>query len=214
HQRPPGRAPERRQHFRGDGGARARRGGTHSGLAARRPRPATGGLGRAPAAPLVMLELTQQGLDVGRALHRTVGAELEGRRRPQVEVTAEPGPDEPLGARERGERRRPLLLAAQDRDEDLGQPQVARGLDLGHGHEPQTGILELPLEQERDLLLDELVDPVEALALHYRSSTDRSITYPSSFASMKSITLSTTSLASRESCETHATARVARCQES
>src|SRR5712692_5862207 len=126
-------------------------------------------------------------------------------------MIAEPVPDEPARALERGERRRPLGLVPQHGDENLRQPQVVGGLDLGDGDEAQTRILQLALQDHRDLLLDELVDAAEPLALHQRSSTDSWMTMPSTFASMKSRALETTSFACRESSETYATARVTRC---
>src|SRR5438045_2113681 len=108
----------------------------------------------------------------------------------------------------------PLVAPPQDRDEHFRLPEVLRRVDLGHGDEAQPGILQLAVEEHRDLLLDELVHAIEPLALHQTISTNESMTCPSTCSSMKSIALVTTSLACRASCETHAMARVARCQRS
>ena len=73
----------------------------------------------------------------------------------------------PLRARPRAPRRRPW---PSRRSFD--------GLDLGHRHEAEARVLELALQERRDLLLDELVDAVQPLALHQRISTDVSMHAP------------------------------------
>src|SRR5207245_4614 len=126
-------------------------------------------------------------------LHRAVSPEVELRRDPEVEVVTEPPADETPGAPERGKRRRPLVLVAEHRDEDPRHAKVFRGLDLGHRDESEPRVLELPLEQGGDLLFDELIHAVEPLALHQRTSTNVSMTRPSTLSSMNSIALATTS---------------------
>src|SRR5437773_10149118 len=110
-------------------------------------------------------------------------------------MTTQPVTDEAARVGQRGERGRPLGVVTEHGDEELGQAQILGGLDLGDGHEAEAAILQLALEDERDLLLDELVHPVEPLALHQSSSTDSPMTLPSTWASMKSRALETTSLA-------------------
>src|SRR2546425_5076393 len=134
--------------------------------------------------------------------HRAISPEVELRRDAKVEVVAEPLADEAPGAFERGQRRRPVRLVAEHRDEDLRHAQVLRGLDFGDRDETESRVLELPLEEGRDLLLDELVHAVEPFALHQRISTNVSRTRPSTLSSMKDIALETTSLACRASAET------------
>src|SRR4029453_5807599 len=95
-----------------------------------------------------------------------------------------------------------------------GRSEVARRLDLGDRHESEARVLELALQERRDLFFHELIHPVQSLALHQRISTELSSTWPSTWSSMKSIALATTSLACRASAETYATASVARCQRS
>src|SRR5207302_5148550 len=119
-----------------------------------------------------------------------------------IEMLPEPVADEAAGADEGRQRARPLRFVAQDRHEDLGRSQISRSLDLGHRHESQSGILELALQERRDLLLDELIHPVQSLALHQRISTEVSSTRPATLSSMKSIALAMTSLACRASAET------------
>src|SRR5262245_19044092 len=183
------------------------------------------GLLRGPSPPsrrALAGELPEDGLDVCGVLHGAIGAELEDRRHAKVEVIPQPVPDEAAGARQPLQGRPPLILGAEDRDVDLGLAQVLGRLHLGHGHEPEPRILQLALEEHRYLLLDELVDPVQALALHrsasptraHKISTEVSRTRPSTWSSMKSIALLITALACRASWETQATARVARCQRS
>src|SRR5947208_765435 len=156
--------------------------------------------GRRPAR--LVVEPRQQSLDPRGVLHRAVRPEVDLRRDAEVEVVAQPLADEAPGAPEGSQRRRPLGLVAEHRDEDLRHAQVLRGLDLGHGDEAEPGVLELPLKEGRDLLLDELVHAVEPFALHQRISTNVSRTRPSTLSSMKSIALETTSLACRASAET------------
>src|SRR5262245_64972118 len=87
-------------------------------------------------------------------------------------MLAEPVADEAARARESRHRAGPLGLVAEDRDEDLGGSQILRGLDLGDGDEAEPRVLELALQEDRDLLLQELVDPIQSLALHQRISTE------------------------------------------
>src|SRR5262249_35387720 len=105
-------------------------------------------------------------------------------------------------AREGRHRAGPLGLVTEDRDEDLGGSQILRGLDLGDRDEAEPRVLELALQEDRDLLFQELVDPIQSLALHQRISTEVSSTIPATLSSMKSIALATTSLACRASAET------------
>src|SRR5262245_45583519 len=100
------------------------------------------------------------------------------------------------------QRRCPLLFVPEHRDEHLGRPEIFGDVHFRHRHEPQARVLQLALEQRRDLFLHELVHPVQTLALHQRISTDVSITRPSTLPSMKSMALETTSLAWRASWET------------
>src|SRR5262249_1115066 len=120
----------------------------------------------------------------------------------QIEVLPEPVRDEAACARQGRHRSGPLGLVAEDRDEHLGGTQVLGRLDLGDRHETEPRVLELALEQRRDLFLDELVDPIESLALHQRISTEVSSTRPATLSSMKSIAFAMTSLACRASAET------------
>src|SRR5262249_56160738 len=83
----------------------------------------------------------------------------------KVEVLAKPVPDEAAGAGQGGQRPCPLRLVPQNRHEDLRGPEIARRLDLSHRHEPESRVLELPLQEGRDLLLHELIDALEPLAL-------------------------------------------------
>ena len=147
-------------------------------------------------------------------LHRSVRTKDELGRDAKVEVLPEPVADEAARARERGDRGLPLLVTTEHRHEHLRLAQILRRVDLGHGDEAEARILELALEEHGDLLLDELIHAIEPLALHQTISTNESMTCPSTCSSMKSIALVTTSLACRASCETHAMARVARCQRS
>src|SRR5439155_15027715 len=161
-----------------------------------------------------IVQPAQQVLDPGRMLHGPIGAERELGDDPKIEVLAEPVPHEATRTVERAKGGRPLRFVAQHGDEHLGDAQIFRHLHRRHRDEPEPRVLQLPLEQRRDLLLDELVHPVQSFALHHRISTEISLTYPSTLPSMKSMAFETTSLAWRESWETQATARVARCQTS
>src|SRR5574339_526521 len=70
------------------------------------------------------LEFGEQGLDVGRVLHRAVRAEEQLGGGAQVEVPAQPAPHEAPRALERLERGGPLRFRAQHRDVDLGVLEV------------------------------------------------------------------------------------------
>src|SRR2546430_2082284 len=155
-----------------------------------------------PSPPGVAADLPEERLDASRVLHRPVGPEVELGRDPQIQMLPEPVADEATGADEGRQGSGPLGLVAEDRHEDLGGSQVACGLDFGHRHESEPRVLELPLQERRDLLLDELIDPVQPLALHQRISTEVSSTRPATLSSMKSIALAMTSLACRASAET------------
>src|SRR5713226_3186343 len=65
------------------------------------------------------LELGEEGLDVRCVFHRPVRAEQELGGRAQVEVTAQPAPDEAARALEGLERGGPLLLRPEHGDEHL-----------------------------------------------------------------------------------------------
>src|SRR5690349_22089662 len=113
------------------------------------------------------LEIGEQGQDVGRVLHRVVRAEEQLGGGAQVEVPAQPAPHEAPRALERLERGGPLRFRAQHRDVDLGVLEVRARVDLGDGDEAEARILELSLDEHRDLFLDQLVDPLESLGLHW-----------------------------------------------
>src|SRR5207244_10845353 len=72
----------------------------------------------------VFVEPPEQRLDACGVLHRAVSPKVELRRDPEVEVMAEPLADEAPGAPERGQRRRPLVLVAEDRDKEIGRAHV------------------------------------------------------------------------------------------
>src|ERR671937_647067 len=114
-------------------------------------------------------------LDPRGVLQRLVGTEVELRSDPQIEVMAEPVAYEASRALQRRHRGLPLRVVTE--------------------HEDEPRILQLALQQHRDLFLDELIDAVESLALHQRISTVVSSTMPSTWSSMKSMALDTTSLA-------------------
>src|SRR5262245_7929984 len=139
--------------------------------------------------------LLEDRLDARGVLQRVIGAEIEVRGDAKVEMLAQPVAYEPARAVQRRHRGLPLRLVAEHRHEDLGRPQIFRGLDLGDGDETEPRVFQLPLQQHRHLFLDELVDAVESLALHQRISTVVSRTMPSTLFSMKSMALDTTSLA-------------------
>src|SRR5436309_15484649 len=120
----------------------------------------------------------------------------------EIEMLSQPVADEATGADEGRERRRPLRLVAEHRHEDLGGAQVLRRVDLGHRHEPESRILELALEEGRDLFLEQLIHASQSLALHQRISTDVSSTRPATLSSMNSIAFEMTVLACRASAET------------
>src|SRR5262249_50595609 len=115
--------------------------------------------------------------DVRSVLHRAVGAEQELRRGAEIEVTPQPAPHEAPRALERLERGGPLLLGTEHRDVDLGVLEIRARVHLGHGHEAEARVLELPLDEHRDLFLDQLVDPLEPLALHGVRSLRRAYAY-------------------------------------
>src|SRR5437867_10125371 len=93
----------------------------------------------------------QERLDPGRVLHRPVGPEVELGRDPQIQMLPEPVPDKAASAREGRQRSGPLGLVAEDRHEDLRGSQVLCCLDLGDRDESEPRILELALEEYRDL---------------------------------------------------------------
>ncbi|MBF8288443.1 MAG: hypothetical protein HW381_1551, partial [Candidatus Rokubacteria bacterium] len=90
-------------------------------------------------------------------------------------MLSQPVPDETTGALERLEGLGPLFLRPKDGDVDTGELQVGRRVHLRHGHEAQPRILDLTLEDGGDLLLDELVDPLEPLPLHALGAHRRKI---------------------------------------
>src|SRR5205085_4720569 len=150
------------------------------------PRPASGARGA---------HLFEDRLDARGVLQRMVGAEVEVRRDPEIEVLAQPVAHEAPCALQRRHRGLPLRIVAEHGDEDLGRAQILRGLHLGDRYEAEPRVLQLALQQHRDLFLDELIDALESLALHQRISTVVSSTMPSTWSSMKSMALDTTSLA-------------------
>src|SRR5919108_1998511 len=154
------------------------------------PRPPSGARGA---------HLLEDRLDPRGVLQRVVGAEVELRSDPEVEVMAQPVAYEAPRAVQRRHRGLPLRVVTEHGDEDLGRAEILRGLHLGHGHEAEARVLQLALQQHRDLFLDELIDAVESLTLHQRISTVVSSTMPSTWSSMKSMALDTTSLAWRAS---------------
>src|SRR5256885_1208043 len=77
----------------------------------------------------------------------------------------------------------PLALVAEQGDEDLPLAEVLPLHPVSPDSEPRAGILEPPLQAHRDLLLDELVPAVQALALHQRIPTATSMTVPSTLPS-------------------------------
>src|SRR5690348_10494099 len=95
--------------------------------------------------------LLEERLDASRVLQRMIGTEIEVWRDPQIEVLAQPIAYEAAGTLERRHRRLPLSIVAEHRDEDLGRPQVLGGIDLGDRHEAEPRILQLALQQDRDL---------------------------------------------------------------
>src|SRR5262249_13070781 len=103
--------------------------------------------------------------------------------------------DEAPRAGQRRQRARPLALVPEHRHEDLRLAKILGRLHVGDRDEAQAGILELPLQEHRDLLFDELVHAIQTLALHQRISTAMSMTVPSTLPSMKFMALETTSLA-------------------
>src|SRR5262245_10460121 len=115
---------------------------------------------------VVGLERCEQRLDVGRVLHGPVGTEQQFRGRAQVQVTTEPAPDEAARALEGPERRGPLLLRSQYRDVDLRVLEIGTGVHLGDRDEAQARVFELTLDEHRDFFLDQLIHPLEPLALH------------------------------------------------
>src|SRR5581483_2416243 len=116
------------------------------------------------------LELGEQGLDVRGVLHRAIRPEEQLGRRAEVEVPAQPAPHEAARALQGLQRGGPLRLRTQHRDVDLGVLEVRARVDLGDGDEAETRILELTLDEHRDLFLDQLVDPLESLGLHRLSA--------------------------------------------
>src|SRR5262249_30544887 len=197
---------------------------------ARRHPAATEGPARRPGAPatrrstgrsrlhlrrrLPVAQTGQEGLDVRGMLHRAIGTERDLGRHAQIQVAPQPVPDEAARALEGLKRRRPLRLLAEHGHIHFRVFEIGRHVDLRHRHEAEARILELALKEHGDLLLDQLVHALEPLALHHRTSTWMSVTYPSTWSSMKSIALEMTSFAWRASTDTQASARVARCQES
>src|SRR5262249_16677171 len=81
-----------------------------------------------------------------------------------------PVPDEAPSALKRLKRRDPLTVLAQDGYVHAGELEIGRHVDVGHRDEPETRVLELALEQQRDLFFDELVHALEPLALHLTGS--------------------------------------------
>src|SRR5262249_54743488 len=58
-----------------------------------------------------------------------------------------------------------------------GVLEIRARVHLGHGHEAEAWVLELPLDEHRDLFFDQLVDPLEPLALHGLRSLPRAYAY-------------------------------------
>src|SRR5262249_19410924 len=125
-------------------------GWTWPSMRARRPRPRNG----ARTASAIGIELLEQFLDARSVRHRAVGAKVEVRRDPEVEVLAKPVTDEAPRAGQRRQRARPLALVPEHRHEDLRLAKILGRLHVGDRDEAQAGILELPLQEHRDLLFD------------------------------------------------------------
>src|ERR1700730_8181160 len=111
-------------------------------------------------------QVGQKGLDVRGVLHGSVGAEEQLRSRAQIEVAAKPAPHEAARALEGLERGGPLFLRPEDREVHLRVLEVRTRVHLGDGDEAEAWVLELTLDEHRDLFLDQLVHALEPLGLH------------------------------------------------
>ncbi len=95
---------------------------------------------------------------MGPSLQGVVTLEDELGRATERKAVPELAAQEGRGGIERPKGLAPLLVAAEDADEDAGVPQVGRDLDGRHRHEAaHAGVLDLTLEQLTDLLAQELV---------------------------------------------------------
>jgi hypothetical protein len=110
------------------------------------------------------LELVEELQDAGAALGRRVEPDVEVGDPAEPHATAELVADERHRPAERGERRGALLGLADDAHPDAGVREVRRGLDVGDRHEPYPGVGDLAGEDRADLLAEQLVDALGALA--------------------------------------------------
>ena len=112
---------------------------------------------------MALLELVQQVEHARAAFGGVVEPDMELRDAAETEPRAELAPDEHHRPVERRERRLPLRLVADHADPDAGMAEIRCGLDLGHGHEADSGIRHLAAQDLADLLSQQLIDPLSAL---------------------------------------------------
>jgi len=88
------------------------------------------------------------------------GVELEGQRGRQADAEGPThlGADQPLGRVQSGGTVAAVLVAAVDRVEDRGLLQITGDTDIGDGDESQTRVLDAPLQEARDSLVDTVGD--------------------------------------------------------
>ena len=89
----------------------------------------------------------------------------------EPEARAELAAHEDHRVLERRDRALSLRVAADDAHPDAGVAEVGRGLDGGHGREADPRVGDLALEHRADLLAEQLIQPLGALA-HPKPRTD------------------------------------------
>jgi hypothetical protein len=107
-----------------------------------------------------LARLGQHLVEMAGALRDDVQLERKRRHQPHPELLADLGPQHPLGRLQRGRGRSLLGLLTEDGVVDRGVLAVAREPYVGHGDEPETRVLDPPLEH----LGHDHLDPVGDLA--------------------------------------------------
>src|SRR5262245_45984797 len=119
-------------------------------------------LGRRPRGVLLG-DLAQQPQDAVAALDRRVEPKVELRHVSDHDPLRDLVAQEAGRAAQRGQARLLLVVAAEDRDEDLGVAEVRGRLDLGDRDQTgQARVLELPADQRAQLVAQQLVDALDA----------------------------------------------------
>src|SRR5579862_5641459 len=107
-------------------------------------------------------ELIDQAAHPHTVLDRRIVLERQLRSSLQSQLAGEPPLQDAVGGVEAAECRRPFLLGAEHADEDRRRAKVRRGIDAGHRHEADPGVLQLG-QRLREHLPNRLIDASHAL---------------------------------------------------